>query len=350
MNNKRYFQQQEPKLKMEAWLKALLCGLSVGSGALFIAAFATWFAPFNGVWLSLGVFISATIIATLIFYQKRFFPSVMQNARRLDGLGLEERLVTMVEFEDNESYITELQRKDAREALAKLDNSLLKIKIPTRIIATCIACFVIGAGMVTVNLLSSFGILPDGNEMLENVNPTPVEYVTVSYVIEEGGILEGDEDQIIVKGTNATLVTAVADDGYMFKEWSDGFAEPTRHDLKVTEDVVYTAVFVEMGDEGDGDGDGDGDGEQGDEPQDAPSESNQNQNNGDSNTPNDPNNNYQQGAGGAYQPNNQIIDGETYYREVLESYKDSADERIQNEDSGYSDEDIEIIKKYLGIV
>ena len=80
MNNKRYFQQQEPKLKTEAWLKAVLCGLSVGSGALFIAAFATWFAPFNGVWLSLGVFISATIIATLIFYQKRFFPSEKRPA------------------------------------------------------------------------------------------------------------------------------------------------------------------------------------------------------------------------------------------------------------------------------
>ena len=348
MDNKNYFQQQTPKLRTEAVLKSLFCSLSLGFVALFIAAFATWFAPFNGLWLSLGVFVGVTAIAFPLFYLKRFYPSVVQNARRLDSLGLEERLVTMVEFENDKSPITELQRKDAQNALSNFNNALLKISIPVAMIVALAVSAVFGTGMTTVNVLSDFGILPDGNEIIDNINSTPIEYVTISYVIEEGGVLEGDEDQIIVKGTDATYVTAVADDGYMFKEWSDGYAEPTRLDCKVTEDVIYTAVFVEMGDEGDGEGDGDG--EPGDEPQDAPSESESNQQGNSNTAPSKPDGTPSQGAGGAAQPNNQIIDGETYYREVLESYQDAADERIQSEDSGFSDQDIELIKKYLGIV
>lgn len=348
MNNKKYFQHQAPKLKAEAVLKSLFCSLSVGFTALFVAALVTWFFPVNGLWISLGVLVGAIAIAFPIFYLKKFYPSAVQSARRLDSLGLEERLITMVEFENDDSAITELQRRDAQNALDRFNNALLKIKIPAAIIIALAVCTVLGTGMTTVNVLSELGVLPDGNEIIDNINPTPTEYVSVSYVIEEGGILEGDEDQIILKGTDATYVTAVADDGFMFKEWSDGFTEPTRLDREVTEDVTYTAVFVEMGDEGEGEGDGDGEGEP-DEPEDAPSESESNQQ-GDSSAPSQPEGGYNQGAGGAAQPNNQIIDGETYYRELLESYQDAADERIQSEDSEFSDEDIEIIKKYLGIV
>ena len=101
MDNKNYFQQQTPKLRTEAVLKSLFCALSLGFVALFVAAFATWFAPFNGLWLSLGVFVGVTAITFPLFYLKRFYPSVVRNARRLDSLGLEERLVTMVEFEND---------------------------------------------------------------------------------------------------------------------------------------------------------------------------------------------------------------------------------------------------------
>ena len=351
MNNKKYFQEQEPKLKLEAVLKSLLCSLAVGFSVSFVVALATWIASINGIWNALVLFVVAALISFPFFYLKKFNPTVMQNARRIDRLGLEERLITMVEFANDTSYITELQRKDAQNALAKVDKKSLRIEIPRAIIISLVICAVLGLGMSTVNVLAANGKIPGGNEILNNiVDPDPIEYVTVSYVIEEGGILEGDEDQIIVKGTDTTYVTAVADDGFVFQEWSDGFTEPTRIDRGVTEDVIYTAVFVEMEDEGGSGGDGDGEGEgEGDEPQDAPPESESNQQ-GNSGTPSNPNGGYNQGGGGASQPNNQIIDGETYYKEVLESYQDAAEDRIQNEDSEFTDDDIEFIKKYLGIV
>ena len=55
-------------------------------------------------------------------------------------------------------------------------------------------------------------------------------------------------------------------------------------------------------------------------------------------------------GGGASKPNNQIIDGKTFYREVLEYYQDLANGQIDSEESGLTEEEIELIKKYLGIV
>ena len=57
-------------------------------------------------------------------------------------------------------------------------------------------------------------------------------------------------------------------------------------------------------------------------------------------------------GGGKSEPNNQIINGEIYYRDpsTLEQYQDAADERTSADDSGYSDDEIDLIKKYLGIV
>ena len=205
--------------------------------------------------------------------------------------------------------------------------------------------------MTTVNALSELGLMPGGDEIIDSIVEEQLTvYVKVSYVAEEGGIIEGDEEQIIPLGTDAATITAVADEGYMFKEWSDGSTDPTRTDRGINEDVVYTAVFIEVDDgDGDSDGDGDGDGE-GDEPTDAPSDSSQNQGNS-SSGPSDPNSNSNgQMGGGAYDPNNQVIDGETYYRELLEQYQEKAGEWVTEDGNGLTEEMKKIILKYLGIL
>ena len=351
MNTNKYFTQYHSKLMTEGILKAFLCGLATGFAANFIAALATWFAPVNGLWISLGILVAVTLIATPIFYFARFRLNDVKNARRLDSLGLEERLVTMVEFEHDDSIIARLQREDAKRALGTVDRKQIKVNISKSIVAAVICFAILGAGMTTVNALSELGLMPGGDEIIDSIVEEQLTvYVKVSYVVEEGGIIEGDEEQIIPLGTDAATITAVADEGYMFKEWSDGSTDPTRTDRGINEDVVYTAVFIEVGDgDGDSDGDDDGDGE-GDEPTDAPSDSSQNQGNS-SSGPSDPNSNSNgQMGGGAYDPNNQVIDGETYYRELLEQYQEKAGEWVTEDGNGLTEEMKKIILKYLGIL
>lgn len=341
------FQKQQPKLKQEALVRSLLCGLAVGLGANFVTALITWMLPINGLLLSLGVLVAVTAVATLIFYKKRFCLDNAKSARIIDRLGLEERMITMVELGNDDSFIAKIQREDAKAALAAIDNKQLKIRISNATVIAVVICGVLGVGMTTVNVLSEAGILPGGDKLLENmVEEQKTVYVSISYVAGVGGMIEGDEAQILVQGTNASAVTAVADDGYMFKCWSDGNKNPTRMDILVNEDVTYTAEFVEVEDE-----EGDDEGEnQGDKPSDAPGGDQTGDGDGQSEDPQEPQDSESNGAGGAWEPNNQIINGETYYRDVLEEYQDAAEELLQNPDSGLTDEERELIKKYLGIV
>ncbi len=349
--NKGAFENHGKKLFSEAIFRSVLCGASVGFIANFITALVLWLTPVNGLWICIGVFVVVSLIASLLFYVIKFRPSDIKNARRLDSLGLQERLVTMVEYTNDDSYMASLQRNDAKSALARLDAKSLKVIIPKAIVISLIICTFFGVGMTTINILGENGILPGGDEIINSViEEKQTEYVSISYIIEDGGIIEGDEEQIIVKGTDAATVTAVADEGFVFKEWSDGYASPTRTDTEILADVAYTAIFVELGDgDGEGEGDGDGEGEESDTPPDAPSESEEGDGNSDSGE-GDPNNDSLSGGGSIMDPANQIINNDEYYRDVIERLADETAERLENSDGDLSQEEIDIIKKYLGIV
>ena len=347
--NSNFFKNHESKLKLEAIIKSILCGLAVGFGANFVAALVTWFLPVNGIWISIVALAAVALISAPVFYFARFRPTDVTSARRIDRMGLEERLITMVEYENDDSYIAKLQREDAKRALASVDKKQIRIKISKAIVATVEAFTMLGAGMTTVNALGELGYLPSGDEIVDSVINESTKYVTILYVVEEGGMIDGgDEEQIIVLGTNGDTVTAVADDGYMFDKWSDGVKSPTRTEINVTEDIIITAEFVLVEEDGDGES---GNGDQGDMPSDRPGDQESQEGEGNGNPSDGPPSHGLQG-GGKSEPNNQIINGEIYYRDpsTLEQYQDAADERTSADDSGYSDDEIDLIKKYLGIV
>lgn len=350
MKTNGMFDKHRPKLLWEAILRSALCGITSGFIAAFVAAFVAWLTPGDGLWLILGVFAGVSVLVSVIFYFVKYRPDDMQSAKRLDGLGLHERLVTMVEYQDDSSSMATMQREDARRTLAKLDPRSIKILIPRAIVVALIVSAIVGSGMTTVNALADNGVIKGGDDLIDEiVDEQTTEYVTVSYVIEEGGIFEGDEDQILVKGTDATTITAVADEGYVFKEWSDGYTSPTRTDTEVMEDVVYTAIFLELGD-GNGDGgDGDGEGEEGDQPQDAPSEESQDGNSNGNPSEGTPGEGMT-GGGNIQDPVNLIINNSDYYRDIINKLNEGTTERIEGNDGSLSQTEIDMIKKYLGIV
>lgn len=315
-NQKNYFEQYNSRFTWEAIFKSALVGVIIGFALNFVAAFATWFTAFNGFWVMMGLLLAGLVIGAVIAYFKAFRPTVVSNARRIDRYGLEERLITMVELESDESCLARLQREDAQAKLASVDAREIKFRFPKLIVIFAVITAVLGSGMSTVNILAEAGYLPSGMEFVDNVVPDPDPvYVEVTYMVYEGGTIEGDEAQVIVLGGNTTEVIAVPDDGYAFDGWDDGGRRPTRADTNVTESVVYTAIFLPLGDNGEGEGEGEGEG-QGDQPGDKPGNS---KGEGQGDNPNGPPSN---GAGGQYLECNQIINGETYYGSVYEEYRD----------------------------
>lgn len=358
MDNKQHFKKYLAKLRFEAFLKSLFSGLAVGFIANFIAALVTWFTPYNEIWISLATLGVVTVVATAIFYFKTFYPSVMANARRLDKLGLEERLITMVEYENDDSYMASAQREDAKAVLNTVNSKSIKLSIARKIWVSLVVCMLLGIGMTTVSVLAVRGFLPGGDDIIDAILPKePEVFVSVTYDVEGAGSIDGEQDQLVLLGGNATGVTAIPDEGYTFVEWSDGNTKPYRTDKELEADVDVFAIFEPAEGDGEGEGDGDGDGEgdgngdgdgQGDGQGDGEGEG-EGEGGGQGNQPGQPGQ-PGNGAGGKHDDANQIIDGETYYREVLEDYKDQIKEYLEKNRDTLSDDEIAMIEQYLGIV
>ncbi len=71
----------------------------------------------------------------------------------------------------------------------------------------------------------------------------PNQQVTVAYEAGEGGRIEGEASQTFGITGDAKTVTAVAEPGYVFEQWSDGQKDASRTDKQVMESVTYKAIF-----------------------------------------------------------------------------------------------------------
>jgi len=67
---------------------------------------------------------------------------------------------------------------------------------------------------------------------------------TLLYLAEENGSINGETTQVVLENTDGTPVTAVANPGYHFEQWSDGLREATRQDTAVAGDISVTAQFA----------------------------------------------------------------------------------------------------------
>ena len=325
MDVKKLFDKYYSKLEKEAYIRALFSGLVVGFVVNFIVAFVFWFLDAEGLWWSIGAFLVATASASVLFYKYKYKPTNKQVAARLDSLGLQERMITMNEFIDDDSVMALKQREDAKVKLNSIDLSLLKFVFSKVLIVALSVVSVLGIGMTTVTGLSDKGIISGGKDVLEQIFPDePVALVTLSYVAQQGGMIEGDEVQTLEIGSDGEEVWAVAEDGWMFVEWSDGITDPYRCDYNVGEDAEYTATFAQIGDgDGSGDGSGDGDSDGGGDGQPGSGDSP-----GKSDEPSDKDGPPNNGANGSYTENNMVKDGDTYYRDIFEEYYNQAMEYL----------------------
>lgn len=73
--------------------------------------------------------------------------------------------------------------------------------------------------------------------------PKP-KYFTVKYTNTENGRIDGELEQQVERGTSSKVVRAIADEGYVFAGWSDGYTIPTRIEEDVRGDISVSPKFV----------------------------------------------------------------------------------------------------------
>jgi hypothetical protein len=291
------------RLATEGVIKALLWGLSIGFSMLAILGGLFWLMDWKAVWICLIVWAVVSAGTTYVLYRWKFKPTTKTIARRVDDLGLHERILTMTELKGDNSYIAQRQREDANAALQRIKPELLTIGVSARTIVCSAVAFVLGAGLVTVAFLSAAGIISSGKDLKKDKENAGVVTYTITYEVEGMGSIQGKAEQTVVEGEYTEGVAAVAADGWVFVEWKDGGTNPYRVD-QALKNYTYTAVFTELdlgfpgGMEDDMPDDAPGD-------QQADSPPNQSDENGDE-------------AAGKFEEVNQVIDGNTYYGNVYE--------------------------------
>lgn len=353
---KQYYQ----RLAKEGWLNAFFAALIVGFFVMLLTAFAFWFIAFKYSWIAFIVLAVVTAACTPLFFFTKFKPSKKQIAQRVDELGLEERLLTMTELENDDSYIARKQREDAQAALANIQAKWLKIVASIPLIVGASVMMVCSVAMTTVAIASANGYISSGQEIIEEATqPEPITYA-VEFLEDGGGIIEGEILQIIEEGGTIESVIAVPDEGWYIEEWrwEIGGEEFTLtetdvffvEDLFVETDIVITAVFAEAGDGSGGGGGGEGEGEDGEsqeadsdegEPEGEPSEGEPEEGEegkegeSDPEGENDPDSdNAGAGQGGTSHESDQIKDGKTDYGGTVydEAVNDAQDELGSNDE------------------
>ena len=351
-----FFKNYYKKLAKEGFLKSFLFALTVGFIALFISAGLIWFIDPKLVWICPIVFVIVVVALTPLLYYKKFMPSEKYVAKRVDELGLEERMLTMVELEGNDSYIAKVQKEDALRALSEVNASFIKLVVTLPLILAVIISGVFGLSMTTVTALSAKEIVPPGNEVVGGEDPEDeiVEYEVLYTVDGGGGEIFGLTDdagpfQIVEKGGSTLPVIAVADEGYFFVGWvyEDGSSvendsmEPVRQDFDIQENTTILALFAEADEEGESDGDGDGSNADGDDSQNKPGSGQQKPGEGKPKPGQGPG-----AGGGAYEPNNNVIDGKTDYGDIFDDALSEALDEI-NADGSLTQEEKDIINGYI---
>lgn len=262
--DKQVFTNYRKRIVREAVFKASLAGIAIGALCAAVVELVSWFFGFKaGLYIAIGLLVAVSVGASLILYYKKYKPTTKAIARRVDELGLEERVLTMVEFQGEDSFIANAQRNDTMSALGSVNHMMIKFAVTVALVITiCVSCVAL-AGMTTVNALYVGDVIPSGIDLIRGQEFVPEYAVRYTYtaggtiVIYEDGAASLDSYEqyengstIMVKeGENAPRVIAIPEFGYVFVGWSDNNSRnPSRFDINVAGNIKATAQFAPLSD------------------------------------------------------------------------------------------------------
>lgn len=385
------------KAKKQNIIKAGLC--SVAISLLFNIPFliAFWIMDYKYKFIiCAGIFIVGISVLFPVLYFKKFQYTEIQLAKRIDDLGLEERVLTMIELKDNNSFIAKKQKEDTLNVLKTVEANDLKGKYKKQsflsIFSTALASLVIALSLMFPNIRETIiahgepkytievsakglGFVIDyskyenqslinavskkqeqdqidkiNNKEIVELKQFPTAFsnrISVDYRcfedIDATMVLDGANFEDIsyrIKSDETHILMALPYKGYVFIGWSDGCTSPFREIDDYSSDLI--ALFDEVSSVGEnmpdkqeepGDKDGSADSE---------SDGIGPEGNGTGKTNND--DSWGDGAKGS--PANQVINGETYYGDIFNQSYQEAVERIKN-DTNLTDAQKKAITDYF---
>lgn len=302
MDYSQLYDKYYSRMSVEGWIKSAIFALIVGFAANGIIALVTWIVGFDmGLWIALGGLVVVTVAVTPVFYFRFFRPTEKKVAKRLDSLGLDERIITMLELQGDTSEIAALQRADAVGMVEASDKDekkkgkFVRFKLPVAVVVAVACLGVFGIAFSVVTGLSGYGVIGSGKEVIGNAFTEPATY-SVTYGIygvkenkddnTESDVVEkeklaamiahalaagntdkdneqetpayvtfGKVNQNVKAGESSDEILYTAKDYYYFVKWLDGFGNeygykdgytPSRHEDNVNYDIKLEACFEKV--------------------------------------------------------------------------------------------------------
>lgn len=337
------------RLRHGAIKKSLVAGLVTSLFILTVFSAIGWYCGLKEMWLTILIFFSAFIVGSILFYYIKYRPTEKQVATTIDELGLEERVITMEQLKNDDSFMAKKQRQDTLNVLSKVNEKRLPLLLSTALLICMAIAIPLGTGFTTVHALSTKGILPFGQEALQKIPPKH----TVEYDCTEGGKIVGKSRQYITENEEASAIIAIANEGYIFLKWNDGYKNNYRKDV-AADNIKVKAIFVALDDWEADESIIDPEGKKGsDNSKQTPGSEKSN----DDAPPSDGNREGQDGppnqgpvGSGAPDESHKIIDGKTDYGgKILNDAQQNAIERA-NSDTNLTNKDKQLIDSYYDAI
>ena len=141
------------KLTAEAIVKSVVLGLIAGFLLSILVSIISFATKYNALWISLVVWARASAGLSVMFYFVVFRTTVEKTASRMDGMGLDERVITMLELAGTDSVIAQKQRQDTQGVLQNVTPKKMKFGGLKLFV---IFASILGALAVTAVLIMSF--------------------------------------------------------------------------------------------------------------------------------------------------------------------------------------------------
>ena len=323
------------RIALGGLLKASVFGLIAGFGCMLAFGLLDWLLEWRLFWVGILIGVGVGVILAAVLFLVFFRTTEKGVARRVDDLGLKERVITMNELRGDDSVIARLQREDTLACLNTVKAEMISVAVALPLVIAAVVLGVCGVGVTVVSALSADGVVPPLGEILPNEPPAPVSY-EVEYTVQGEGLIDGEIFQNVLQGEDATPVHAEAEDGWVFVGWLESpddalesaSGEPDRVDLCIVSDRVVVAVFMES-DEDDSERDDqdmeNGSGEE-DDASDTPNDSPQQE------PQQTPNPNESQTSGGAYTDNDKYLNNNAYYEDFYDQEYNQAVDELSNND------------------
>jgi len=143
MNLKKILRPFKNRIILENVLRGLVFALICAAAFVFVFSLVYHILVLETPWKLTAIIGGAVFALSFAGFFTVKYPSLRKVGRRVDGIGLQERVSTMIEYSRDESVIAGMQRNDALKKLSKVGPKNMKFRFGKSSLIVCASALVL---------------------------------------------------------------------------------------------------------------------------------------------------------------------------------------------------------------